>query len=51
LRWLDHVERVPEERDIKKIYKRKLIASRPIEQRMVNVMKGIQAMITDNWKR
>jgi hypothetical protein len=30
LRWLGHVERVPEESDVKKIYKWKLIASRPV---------------------
>jgi hypothetical protein len=29
LRWLGHVERIPEERDIQKIYTWKLIASRP----------------------
>jgi hypothetical protein len=30
LRWLGHVERMPEERDIQKIYKWKLTASRPV---------------------
>jgi hypothetical protein len=30
LRWLGHVERMPEERDVKKIYKWKLIVSRPV---------------------
>jgi hypothetical protein len=30
LRWLGHVERMPEEREVKKIYKWKLIASRPV---------------------
>jgi hypothetical protein len=31
LRWLGHVERVPEERDVKKMYKWKLIASRQVD--------------------
>jgi hypothetical protein len=30
LRWLGHVERMPEERDVKKIFKWNLIASRPV---------------------
>jgi hypothetical protein len=30
LRWFCHVERMPEERDVKKIYKWKIIASRPV---------------------
>jgi hypothetical protein len=44
-----------EERDIKKIYKWKLIASRPVGRpkirRMDDVMKGIQTMKIVNWKR
>jgi hypothetical protein len=48
LRWLGHVERRAEERDVKKIYKLKLIASRPVGspkiRRMDNVMRDIQAM-------
>jgi hypothetical protein len=55
LRWLGHVERMPEERDVKKIYIWKLIASRrvggPKIRWMDNVMKGIQAMESVNWKR
>jgi hypothetical protein len=46
---------MPEERGIKKIYKRKLIASRQVGRlkirRMDNAMKGIQTMKTVNWKR
>jgi hypothetical protein len=46
---------MPEERDIKKMYKWKLIASRPVGRPkirwMENVMKGIQAMRIVNWKR
>jgi hypothetical protein len=30
LRWLGLLKRVPEERDVKKMYKWKLIASRPV---------------------
>jgi hypothetical protein len=45
LRRLGRVERMPEESDVKKIYKWKLIASRPVGRskimRMDNVMKDI----------
>jgi hypothetical protein len=51
LRWLGHVERMLEERDVKKIYKWRLIASRPVRLWMDTVMKGIQAVKTVNWKR
>jgi hypothetical protein len=55
LRWLGHVERIPEERDVKKIYKWKLIAPRPIGRPKIrwmdNVMKDIQEMKIVNWKR
>jgi hypothetical protein len=55
MRWLGHVERVPEEREVKKIYIWELIASRPVGHPKIrwmdNVMKGIQAMKTVNWKR
>jgi hypothetical protein len=30
LRWLDHVERMPEERDVKEIYEWELIVSRSV---------------------
>jgi hypothetical protein len=54
LRWVIHVERTPEERDVKKIYKWKLIASKPVgrpkTRRMDTVMKGILAMKTVNWE-
>jgi hypothetical protein len=46
---------MPEERDVKKIYKWKLIASRPVGcptiRWMDNVMKDIQAVKIVNWKR
>jgi hypothetical protein len=43
---------MPEERDVKKICKCRLIASRRSKIRwMDNLMKGIQAMKTVNWKR
>jgi hypothetical protein len=45
---------MPEERGIKKIYKWKLIASRPVERpktrRMDTVMKDILAMKIVNWE-
>jgi hypothetical protein len=48
-------DRMPEETDVKKLYKWKLIASRPVGHQKIrwtaNVMKGIQAMRTVNWKR
>jgi hypothetical protein len=31
LRWLDHEDRKPEENGVKKTYKWKLIASKPVE--------------------
>jgi hypothetical protein len=45
------VERMPEERDVKKIYKWKPIASRPVGRWMDNVTRGLRAMKTVNWKR
>jgi hypothetical protein len=52
LRWLCHVERMPEQRDVKTI---KLIASRPVGHPRIrwmdNVMKDIQAMKIFNWQR
>jgi hypothetical protein len=46
---------VPEERDVKKIYKWKLIASRLVGSQKIrsteNVMKNIQAMKVIKWKR
>jgi hypothetical protein len=46
---------MPHERDVRKIYKWKLIASRPVGRPKIrwmdNVMKGIQAMKIVNWKR
>jgi hypothetical protein len=45
LRWLGHVGRMADERDVKKIYKLKLITSRPVGRpkirQMANVMKDI----------
>jgi hypothetical protein len=42
---------MPEERDVKKIYKWKPITSRPVGLWMDTVMKGIQALKIVNWKR
>jgi hypothetical protein len=45
----------PKERDVKKIYKWKLIASRPVGRpkigRLDNVMKDIHAVKIGNWKK
>jgi hypothetical protein len=50
LRWLGHVKRMPEEGDVKKIYKWKVIVSRPVGcpkiRWMDTVMKVIQTMKT-----
>jgi hypothetical protein len=55
LRETEIVERMSEQRDVKKIHKRKLIASRsvghPKIRWMDNVMKDIKAMKIVNWKR
>jgi hypothetical protein len=55
LRWLGLVERMLEDRDVKKICNWKLIASRPVGRPKIrwmdNVMKGIQAVRTVNWER
>jgi hypothetical protein len=54
LRWLGHVERMSEEREVNKIYKWKLIASRQVGRPeirwMDNVMKDIQEVKIVNWK-
>jgi hypothetical protein len=46
---------MPEDIDVKRIYKWKLIAARPIGRPKImwmdNVIKGIQAMMIVNWKR
>jgi hypothetical protein len=42
MRWLGHIERMPEERDVKKIYKWELVRCPKIIW-MHNVIKGIQA--------
>jgi hypothetical protein len=46
---------VPEGRDVKKTYKWKLIASRPVGRQRFkwvdNVMRDIQAMKIVNWRR
>jgi hypothetical protein len=48
MRWLDHVEKMSEERDVNKIYKWKLMASKPVGRPKIrwldNVIKHIQAM-------
>jgi hypothetical protein len=54
LGWLGYVERVPEERDVKKIYKWKLIVSRPVLRPKIRcmdtLMNDIQAVKILNWK-
>jgi hypothetical protein len=41
LRWLGHVERMPEERDVKEIYKWKLTGSRPVGRPKIRWMGNV----------
>ena len=55
LKWLGHVERMQKEREVKKIYKWKPFASRPIGRPKNrwedDVRKDLQTMKFKNWKR
>jgi hypothetical protein len=46
---------MPEQREVKKVYRRKPIASRPVGRPKIrwmdNVMEDIQAVKTVNWKK
>jgi hypothetical protein len=55
LKWLGHVERMPKEREVTRVYKSKPFASRPIG-RLKNsleddVRKDLQTMKIKNWKK
>jgi hypothetical protein len=55
IKWLGHVERMPKEREVTRIYKWKPFASRPIG-RLKNrwedgVRKDLQTMKIKNWKK
>jgi hypothetical protein len=46
LRWLGHVERIPEERDVTNIYKWKLIASSPVGRQKIGWMDNVMQEFT-----
>jgi hypothetical protein len=55
LKWLGHVERMPNEREVTRIYKWKPLASRPKVRRKDrledDVRMDLQKMEIKNWKR
>jgi hypothetical protein len=55
LKWLGHVERMPKEREVTRIYKWKPFASRPIGTPKNiwedDIRKDLQAMKIKNWKK
>jgi hypothetical protein len=55
LKWLGHVERMPKEREVTRIYKWKPFASRPIGRPKNrwedDVRKDLQTMKIKNWKK
>jgi hypothetical protein len=55
LKYLGHVERMPKEREVTRIYKWKPFASRPIRRPKNrwedNIRKNLQTMKIKNWKK
>ena len=54
LKWLGHVERIPNEREVTRIYKWKPLASRPKgrpKNRWEDVRMDLQKMKIKKWKR
>jgi hypothetical protein len=55
LKWLGHVERMPKEREVARIYKWKPLASRPIGRSKNrwedDVRKDLQTVKIKNWKK
>jgi hypothetical protein len=55
LKWIGHVERMPQEREVKRIYKWKPLASRPIGRPKIrwedDIRKDLQTMRIENWKK
>jgi hypothetical protein len=55
LKWLGHVERMPKEREVTRLYKWKPLASRPVERPKTrwedDVRKDLQTMKIRNWKK
>jgi hypothetical protein len=55
LKWLGHVERMPQETEVTRIYKCKPFASRPIGRPKIrwedDIRKDLQTMRIKNWKK
>jgi hypothetical protein len=54
LKWLGHVERMPKEREVTRIYKSKSFASRPIgrpKNKWEDMRKDSQTMKIKKWKK
>jgi hypothetical protein len=55
LKWIGHVERMPQEREVTSIYKWKPLASRPIGRSKIrwedDIRKDLQTMRIENWKK
>ena len=55
LKWIGHVERMPQEREVARIYKWKPLASRPIGRPKIrwedDIRKDLQIMRIKNWKK
>jgi hypothetical protein len=55
LKWIGQVERMPQEREVTKIYKWKPLASRPIGRPKItwedDIRKDLQTMRIENWKK
>ena len=53
LNWLGHVERMPEDNDVKKIKRRKPMSKRPTgrpKNRWEDILEDIKSMNVCNWK-
>jgi hypothetical protein len=55
LKWIGHVERMPQEREATRIYKWKPLASRPIGRPKIrwedDIRKDLQTVRIENWKK
>jgi hypothetical protein len=55
LKWVGHMERMPQEREVARIYKWKPLASRPIGRPKIrwedDIRKDLQTMRIKNWKK
>jgi hypothetical protein len=55
LKWIGHVERMPQEREVTRIYKWKPLASRTIGRPKIrredDIRKDLQTVRIENWKK